>query len=111
MTARSRNAVILSGQTAPELNRELSFILQRMSDRLDRIEGLRGTATIESDLVMSSQRVREVAPASVSTEAPNYSQITADVASEIAAHTAAANPHPGYVLPGEAESFSFFQGE
>lgn len=65
---KSRDSVVLTGRTPEELARQLTFILQRLSDRLDQIEGIRGTATIQSDLVMSENKVREVGAGSVDTD-------------------------------------------
>lgn len=44
-----------------QLDTQLNLVLQRIADRLDKIEGLRGTATIESHLVMSGNNVQQVA--------------------------------------------------
>jgi len=41
---------ILGAQSLEDLRNQLNMLLSEVSDRLDRIEGLRGTATIESDL-------------------------------------------------------------
>jgi hypothetical protein len=45
--AQSRDSAVLSGLTVDELRRELTFSLQRIFDRLDKIEGIRGS--IEDD--------------------------------------------------------------
>jgi len=58
--SQSRDVLQIStGDT--ELNIQLNLILQRISDRLDKIEGIRGTATIESNLNMSSKNINSVA--------------------------------------------------
>lgn len=58
--AKTRDNYSVSGNTVEELKRSLNFMLQRMADRMDKIEGIRGTASIESDLEMNDHAVREV---------------------------------------------------
>ena len=47
---KTRDSYLLSARTVPELVRELNFTFQRIADRLDKIEGIRGSASIENDL-------------------------------------------------------------
>ena len=47
---KTRDSYLLSARTVPELVRELNFTFQRIADRLDKIEGIRGSANIENDL-------------------------------------------------------------
>lgn len=72
--AKSRDSYIIAGKTVEELSRNLTFLLQRFADRMDKIEGIRGTASIESDLEMNENRVTEVADASADSDALNKSQ-------------------------------------
>ena len=58
--AKTRDNYSVSGNTVEELKRSLNFILQRFADRIDKMEGIRGTASIESDLEMNDNAVREV---------------------------------------------------
>lgn len=55
--AISKQAIIVSGATLPELIQSLNFQFQYISDRLDQIEGWRGTSTIESNLDMTGHIV------------------------------------------------------
>ena len=48
--AVSKDTVVVSGQTALELGRELTFILQRVMDRLDALEGIRGDGATTSSV-------------------------------------------------------------
>jgi hypothetical protein len=48
---------LIAAQTAPDLARELNFIFQRIADRLDKIEGIRGDASIESPLSVTGGKV------------------------------------------------------
>lgn len=59
----SRETYTVNAQDLQTLLISLNFQLQRISDRLDKIEGVRGTAKIESELDMSSNKI-------VSTQAP-----------------------------------------
>ena len=67
--AKTRDNYQLTGRTVDELVRNLNFLLQRLSDRIDKIEGIRGSASIESDLDMNSNRVVEVAAAVLDSDA------------------------------------------
>jgi len=67
--AKSRDSYIITGNTLDEMKRNMQFLLQRMADRMDKMEGIRGTSSIESDLDMNLNRVVEVAPGSASTDA------------------------------------------
>lgn len=47
--SKTRDVAIFSGQTAPDLSRELSFAFQRVLDRLDKLEGIRGEAILGAE--------------------------------------------------------------
>jgi carbonic anhydrase/acetyltransferase-like protein (isoleucine patch superfamily) len=74
--AKTRDSYLLTARTVDELARNLNFLLQRFADRIDRIEGIRGTASIESDLDMNSNRLTEVGAASDESDALILSQAT-----------------------------------
>lgn len=74
--AKTRDNYQIAGQTLDEVTRTLNFILQRMADRMDKIEGIRGTSSIESDLDMNQNRVTDVAAGTVSTDAARRSDLT-----------------------------------
>jgi hypothetical protein len=59
--AKTRDNYQVTGGTVPEVVRSLNFLLQRIADRLDRAEGIRGTASIESDLDMNQNVVFDLA--------------------------------------------------
>jgi len=58
--AKTRDSYQVLGGTVEEIKRNLNFMLQRMADRMDKIEGIRGTSSIESDLDMNSNRVTDL---------------------------------------------------
>lgn len=58
--AKSRDSYRVTGTSADQVAREVNFLFQRIADRMDKIEGIRGTSSIESDLEMNSNRIREV---------------------------------------------------
>lgn len=60
--AKARDNYNISGSTVEELKRPLNFLLQRLADRMDRIEGIRGTATMDSDLDMNGHRAIDLGP-------------------------------------------------
>lgn len=72
--ARTRDNYQVTGRTVEELARSLNFLLQRIADRMDRIEGIRGTASIESALDMNLNRITELADAEEDTDALNREQ-------------------------------------
>lgn len=45
--ARTRDNYQVNGNTVDELRTSLNFLLQRIADRLDGIEGIRGSAELE----------------------------------------------------------------
>lgn len=55
--AASREHYQLSATDVIALRTELNFILARIADRFDRIEGIRGTSTIENTLQIGSENV------------------------------------------------------
>jgi hypothetical protein len=73
--ARARDYYRVSGNTVSELVTGLNFLLQRMADRMDRIEGIRGTASIESALDMNSNLIKEVGSGSLQDDAARLSDI------------------------------------
>jgi hypothetical protein len=48
----SREQYRLTPSDLPQLVNQLNFILSRIQDRLDQIEGVRGTSTIAESLVI-----------------------------------------------------------
>lgn len=67
--AKTRDNYSVSGNTVDELKRSLHFMMQRFADRMDKIEGIRGTASIESNLEMNDNAVTEVGAGSEDTDA------------------------------------------
>ena len=45
MASQSRDSYFVNGSSVEELKSDLNFILQRIADRLDKMEGLRGTSS------------------------------------------------------------------
>jgi len=72
--ARTKDNYQITGRTVEELVRNLNFLLQRLADRMDKLEGIRGTSSIESDLDMNSNRIKELAAAVHDDEAINREQ-------------------------------------
>lgn len=74
--AKSRDNYQVTGATVEELVRNLNFLFQRLADRMDRIEGIRGIASIESDLDMNFNRVTDVAEGSGSADVARRGDLT-----------------------------------
>ena len=53
---------------------EINRLLQRLQDRLDKIEGWRGTPEFQTDISLKSNKVTEVADATADTDSPNFGQ-------------------------------------
>ncbi|MCH7879792.1 MAG: hypothetical protein IH914_10820 [candidate division Zixibacteria bacterium] len=59
--AKSVQFYNITGSTLEDVMRSLQFHLTNIGDRLDRIEGIRGTASIASALVMNKNKVTGLA--------------------------------------------------
>lgn len=53
MSTNSRENLQVTGNDLAEIKRSLNFQLQRVADRLDKLEGVRGTSTVLSNLDLS----------------------------------------------------------
>ena len=53
----SREGYRINGSTVEEITRSLSFHLASIANRLDRIEGIRGLSTVESDLDLTGHTI------------------------------------------------------
>ena len=58
---------------------EINRLLQRLQDRLDKIEGWRGTPEFQADISLNSNKVTEVADATADTDSPNLGQTSEGV--------------------------------
>ena len=56
----SREGYRISGNTLEELKLNINFFLQSIANRLDKIEGIRGTSTVESNLDLSGNNLVNV---------------------------------------------------
>ncbi|HEY6225410.1 MAG TPA: hypothetical protein VIW26_16625 [Gemmatimonadales bacterium] len=72
---RTRDNYQVHGNSVTELIASLNFLLQRLADRMDRIEGIRGTASIESNLDMNANVITEVGGGSFDDDAARLSDI------------------------------------
>ena len=53
----SREFYQVTGGTIIEITNSLNLVLQRIGDRLDKLEGIRGDASVESDLDMNGKKI------------------------------------------------------
>lgn len=72
----SREHYTVNAQSIPELTNALNFVLARLADRLDKIEGVRGIATIESRLDMQGNKVTDAAQGTTLSDGVVVSQIS-----------------------------------
>lgn len=48
---------IIEGMTVDALRQSLNFSLQNIADRLDKLEGIRGSASMEGNLDMNDKKI------------------------------------------------------
>ena len=53
----SRERYQATGNSVQELRNSLNFALQRIGDRLDKLEGIRGGPSVKSDLDMNDKKI------------------------------------------------------
>lgn len=58
---KTRDNYQITGSTLDDVKRSLNFLLQRMADRMDKVEGIRGTPKMEAALDMSGNRISSLA--------------------------------------------------
>jgi hypothetical protein len=72
--SKTRDNYNVTGETVADLKRAMNFLMQRLADRMDRIEGIRGDASIEGPLDMNSNRIVDLAAAVDDTDALRKTQ-------------------------------------
>ena len=45
MPTQTKDRYLISGNSLDDVKRELNFVMQRIADRLDKMEGVRGTSS------------------------------------------------------------------
>lgn len=73
MATRDNYQVI--GPTLPELVLNLNLLLQRLADRMDKIEGIRGTPELFASLDMNGNPIIDLLQSSDTTDAVNQSEL------------------------------------
>lgn len=73
--AKTRDNYQIQGNSVPELVLGLNLLLQRLADRMDKIEGIRGTASIESDLNMNMNQITALDAATLDADAVQKAQL------------------------------------
>jgi hypothetical protein len=106
MPSRTRDNYQVTGNTVPEILMSLNFLLQRFADRIDKLEGIRGTASIESNLDMNSNQITEVGTGEVQDDAARLADLTDAVDEAIAAHVAQSDPHAQYARNADNETIT-----
>lgn len=106
MPTRTRDSYIVRGTTPQDIVASINFLFQRLADRMDRIEGIRGTASIESDLDMNSNQITEMESGVVDSDGASIDNLTQNVEEAIADHVADGDPHTQYTQNDETEVVS-----
>jgi hypothetical protein len=76
VTRQVRQAYIIpSTNTIDDLVREINQKLSFLMDRLDQMEGYRGTPSFHSNVEMNSNRITEIGPAEDPGDVPNFDQV------------------------------------
>lgn len=73
--AKTRDNYQVQANSLPELILGLNLLLQRLADRMDKIEGIRGIASIESNLDMNMNLITSLDAAVVTTDAVQKAQL------------------------------------
>lgn len=73
--ASTRDNYQVQANSLQELVLSLNLLLQRIADRIDKIEGIRGTPEIFADLDMNNNRINELFQSSNTTDAVNQSEL------------------------------------
>ncbi len=78
MASRERYQVV--GNNVQELRNSLNFALQHIGDRLDKNEGIRGGANVESDLDMNDNTINnvDIAATDITADTGTIDALTAD---------------------------------
>lgn len=71
--SKTRDSFLVSVPNNPELARQLTFLFQRLVDRIDKVEGIRGDPLIEADLDMSGNKITDVGAPVVGSDAARSS--------------------------------------
>jgi hypothetical protein len=103
---KTRDNYRVTGNTTTEIVASMNFLLQRIADRLDRMEGIRGTASIESDLDMNDNFVTEVGGTSLGSDGATLTVVREEVEAGVASHEAEGDPHPGYAQNAAQETIT-----
>lgn len=74
--SKTRDNYQLTGGTVEELKRSLNFLLQRFADRMDKIEGIRGSPKMEASLNMSDNRITSLADPISAADAVSLDDLT-----------------------------------
>lgn len=80
--AKTKDVYRVTGRTSDEITRELNFLFARLADRMDRIEGIRGTASIASDLEMNANKVTNIAASTDEEDAARVGSVD-DLSTEV----------------------------
>tara|TARA_R100001530_G_scaffold54875_1_gene40398 strand:+ start:1338 stop:1652 length:315 start_codon:yes stop_codon:yes gene_type:complete len=57
---KTKDSVQIVGNDLESVVRAINFAFQRITDRMDKIEGIRGGSSIESDLDMNTNKITDV---------------------------------------------------
>ena|SRR3990172_6577419 len=73
---------------------QLNLIFNMLADRIDELEGRRGTPTFKSDIDMEGNKITDLATAVADSDGLRKDQLDTDIDT----HEAATDPHIGYRL-------------
>ncbi len=72
---KTRDNYHVTGSTPAEIVRSLNFLLARLADRMDKIEGIRGQPSIEANLTMNNSVIENVGVGEVNSDAARLDDI------------------------------------
>lgn len=74
--AKTRDNYTVTGNSVPELINSLNFLFQRLQDRMDKIEGIRGQPSIEADLTMNNSVIADVGGGLLTSDAARLADLS-----------------------------------
>ncbi|MGB0717977.1 MAG: hypothetical protein ACPGO7_01465 [Alphaproteobacteria bacterium] len=72
----SREHYTISAMSIQELTTQLNFALARIADRVDKLEGVRGNPTFESDIDLQTNKITDMSSGTASTDGVRLDQLS-----------------------------------
>ena len=77
--SKTKDSVQVAGNDLGSVVRAVNFAFQRITDRIDKIEGIRGEASIESNLDMNENKITDIGGGSSDSDAVRRDELLGTV--------------------------------